>query len=147
MKSSQKVIGNFHSLVITAVVCSAIISIGATGAIAADAEAVGEGESCGGVVPILCKEGLMCMYSGGSTLGVCVRKPKNLAAEEGCRPIDFERSEVVKGPAPNTHFLIVRGTKNWVTIDIRSIPLIYVRQPEYWEIGVWGCQEGVGLPT
>jgi hypothetical protein len=42
--------------------------------------------------------------------------------------------------------LIVSGVKPWVTMKVELVPLIYIRQPEYWGIEVVGCQSGIGLP-
>ena len=63
-----------------------------------------------------------------------------------CRLINFEKAEVVPGFVSNTFFLIVAGTKPWVTMKVELHPLIYIRQPEYWGIEVVGCQDGIGLP-
>jgi hypothetical protein len=63
-----------------------------------------------------------------------------------CRLIDFEKAEVVPGFVEKTFFLIVSGTKPWVTMTVQLSPLIYIKQPEYWGIEVIGCQHGIGLP-
>ena len=64
-----------------------------------------------------------------------------------CRRIDFEKADVVPGFVSNTFFLIVAGTKPWLTMTVELHPLIYIGQPEYWGIEVVGCQTGIGLPT
>jgi hypothetical protein len=63
-----------------------------------------------------------------------------------CRLIDFDTATVVPGFLPKTFFLIVTGTKPWVTMAVELNPLIYIKQPEYWGIEVVGCQSGIGLP-
>jgi len=63
-----------------------------------------------------------------------------------CRIIDFKTAEVVPGFIPKTFFLIVSGSKPMVTMKVDLVPLIYVKQPEYWGIEVVACQTGIGLP-
>ena len=63
-----------------------------------------------------------------------------------CRLINFEKADVVPGFVPKTFFLIVAGTKPWVTMKVELHPLIYIKRPEYWGIEVVGCQQGIGLP-
>jgi hypothetical protein len=70
-----------------------------------------------------------------------------LPPSTSCRLIDFEKTEVVPGIVPKTFFLIVIGTKPWLTMKVELHPLIYIRQPEYWGIEVVGCQSGIGLPV
>ena len=69
-----------------------------------------------------------------------------LPHSSSCRIIDFEKAEVIPGFFPKTFFLIVTGTKPWVTMTVELHPLIYIKQPEYWGIEVVGCQSGIGLP-
>ncbi|MGJ5047834.1 hypothetical protein [Bradyrhizobium sp. SZCCHNR1015] len=69
-----------------------------------------------------------------------------LPQSTSCRIITFDSATVVPGIVPDTYFLIVTGTKPWVTMKVELHPLIYIRQPEYWGIEVVGCQSGIGLP-
>lgn len=69
-----------------------------------------------------------------------------LPQSSGCRIIDFDSAEVVPGIVPKTFFLIVSGTKPMLTMKVDLVPLIYVKQPDYWGIEVVGCQSGIGLP-
>jgi hypothetical protein len=63
-----------------------------------------------------------------------------------CRLIDFEEVEVRPGIVSGTYILIVRGTKPYLNMKVNLIPLVYIRQPEYWGIEVTGClPEGIGL--
>jgi hypothetical protein len=70
-----------------------------------------------------------------------------LPHSSSCRLINFEKADVVPGFVSKTFFLIVSGTKPWVTMKVELHPLIYIRQPEYWGIEVVGCQDGIGLPA
>jgi hypothetical protein len=63
-----------------------------------------------------------------------------------CRVIDFATATVVPGIVPKTFFLIVTGTKPWITMHVELHPLIYIKQPVYWGIEVVGCQSGIVLP-
>jgi len=63
-----------------------------------------------------------------------------------CRLIDFDRADVVPGFVSQTFFLIVAGSKPWLTMKVELHPLIYIQRPEYWGIEVVACQEGIGLP-
>jgi hypothetical protein len=64
-----------------------------------------------------------------------------------CRLIPFSKAIVVPGFLPKTFFLIVSGTKPWVTMTVELRPLIYIVKPLYWGIEVVGCQQGIGLPA
>jgi hypothetical protein len=65
-----------------------------------------------------------------------------------CRSIDFEAAEVRPGIVSGTYILIVRGTKPYLNMEVNLIPLVYIRQPEYWGIEVTGCLPGgIGLPA
>jgi hypothetical protein len=61
--------------------------------------------------------------------------------------MDFTHCEVRPGFLPDTYVLIVSGQKPYVNMHIDLVPLIYIRQPEYWEIEVVGCLRGIGLPV
>ena len=63
-----------------------------------------------------------------------------------CRLIDFERADVVPGFVSKTFFLIVAGTKPWLTMKVELHPLIHIQRPDYWGIELVACQEGIGLP-
>jgi hypothetical protein len=70
-----------------------------------------------------------------------------LPAPSTVRVIDFETAEVMPGFLPKTFFLIVTGTKPLLTMKVELVPLVYIRQPEYWGIEVIGSQSGIGLPA
>lgn len=70
-----------------------------------------------------------------------------MPAPSSVRVIDFEKAEVHPGIVPKTYILVVSGTKPYVNMKVELVPLVYVRQPEYWGIEVVGSLPGVGLPT
>jgi hypothetical protein len=63
------------------------------------------------------------------------------------RIIAFKETQIVPGIVSGTWFLIVRGVKPWVTMDVELHPLIYITRPEYWAIEVVGTQKGIGFPV
>ena len=69
-----------------------------------------------------------------------------LPQASACRLIDFEDIQVIPGTILRTYFLIVKGTKPWVTMDVGLHPLPYATRPEFTGIEVVGCQNGIGLP-
>ena len=70
-----------------------------------------------------------------------------LPQAESCRLIDFARCAVRPGFLPDTYILIVTGMKPFANMQVDLMPLIYIRQPDYWEIEVVGCLQGIGLPV
>jgi hypothetical protein len=64
------------------------------------------------------------------------------------RRIDFEKAEVrVLESFPPQHLLVVSGVKPYMNMAVELMPVVYIRQPEYWEIEVVGSLRGVGLPA
>ena len=61
--------------------------------------------------------------------------------------LDIEDAQLTPGIVKDTYFLTVSGTKPWLTMKVEFLPLIYVRQPEYWGIQIVGVQSGIGLPA
>ncbi len=77
-----------------------------------------------------------------------VREFQALPAPQSCRVIDFESAQVFTLPTePPRHVLVVRGEKPYFNMQVSLVPLVYVRQPEYWGIEVVGCLPAVGLPA
>ncbi|HMS86580.1 MAG TPA: hypothetical protein PKD12_23375 [Nitrospira sp.] len=70
-----------------------------------------------------------------------------LPKSEGCRLIDFTDVEIRPGFLPNTYIVIVSGTKPYLNMTVNLVPLVYIRQPEFWGIEVVGCLPGIGLPA
>jgi hypothetical protein len=81
---------------------------------------------------------------------LALEKFATLPPTSSCRLLDFERdrTEVLSGMVSGTYFLVVRGTKPFFNMQVNLIPLVYIRQPEYWGIEVTGCLlGGIGLPA
>jgi hypothetical protein len=74
---------------------------------------------------------------------------ENLPKAGSYRLIDFEQAEVVTLESfPPQYVLVVRGMKPYLNMRVNLVPLVYVRQPEYWGIEVVGClRGGIGLPA
>ena len=71
-----------------------------------------------------------------------------LPKSSSCRLIDFEKAEVRPGIVSGTYILIVQGIKPYLNMQVNLIPLVYIRQPEFWGIEVTGCLPGgIGLPA
>jgi hypothetical protein len=68
-------------------------------------------------------------------------------APSSVRLINFTRAEVRPGFLPNTWILIVSGTKPYLNMTVQLVPLIYIKQPEFWGIEVVGTLPGIGLPA
>jgi len=64
------------------------------------------------------------------------------------RLIDFdpEKTEVRPGIVNGTYILIVRGNAPYLNMKVNLVPLVHIRQPEYWGIEVTGTlSDGFGL--
>jgi len=73
---------------------------------------------------------------------------KSLPPVESCRLIDFDSVEIlVLESFPPQYVLVVSGTKPYLNMSVDLVPLVYIRQPEYWGIEVVGCLPGIGLPA
>ncbi len=71
-----------------------------------------------------------------------LREFEAMPQPSSCRLIDFEEAEVHPGIVSGTYILIVRGTKPYLNMEVNLVPLVYIRQPEYWGIEVIGCLRG-----
>ncbi len=58
------------------------------------------------------------------------------------RVIRFDHAEVVAGIANGTYFLVVSGQAPCMNMDVRLVPLIYAKCPEFWGIEVVGTVDG-----
>jgi hypothetical protein len=68
--------------------------------------------------------------------------------EPACQRIDFSRAYVrTVDTGTFERYLVVSGYKPTSNMEVELSPLVYIRQPEYWEIEVQGCQRGLGLPV
>ncbi len=64
------------------------------------------------------------------------------------RVLDFDDAGVsTLRSVPPQFVLQVSGTKPYANMGVELVPLVYVQQPEYWEIEVVGSLRGVGLPS
>ncbi|MGZ9112552.1 MAG: hypothetical protein ACXW3X_16135 [Rhodoplanes sp.] len=73
---------------------------------------------------------------------------RDLPVPSSFRLLDFERARVITLESfPPQFILRVSGTKPYANMDVELVPLVYVRQPEYWEIEVVGSLRGIGLPA
>jgi hypothetical protein len=64
------------------------------------------------------------------------------------RLINFDLAEIVTLDSfPPRHVLKVTGVKPFLNMEVDLVPLVYIRQPEYWGIEVVGRLRGIGLPA
>ncbi len=64
------------------------------------------------------------------------------------RLLDFDTAAIITLRSfPPQFVLRVSGTKPYANMDVELVPLVYVQQPEYWEIEVVGSLRGIGLPA
>ncbi len=61
--------------------------------------------------------------------------------------LDFDHSEIVPGLIDGTYFLLVTGSKPWITLDISLQPKVHISRPDYLGIEVVGLQRGQILPN
>ncbi|MEU6714936.1 hypothetical protein ABZ897_26025 [Nonomuraea sp. NPDC046802] len=71
----------------------------------------------------------------------------SLPASQSSRLIDWDDVSIHPGIVPGTFILVVSGTKPYMNMSVQLVPLVYVRQPEYWGIEVVGTLPGIGLPA
>lgn len=75
---------------------------------------------------------------------------KAASASASCQLIDFTSAQVYTYSSTDQtpqHVLVVRGIQPYRNMEVKLVPLVYIRQPEYWGIEVMGCLSGVGLPA
>lgn len=71
-----------------------------------------------------------------------------LKTVESFRGLDFDDARVVPGFVTGTYILIVSGEKPYLNMNVKLVPRIYVRQPEYWGFDIVGSiPGGIGLPA
>jgi hypothetical protein len=77
------------------------------------------------------------------------KKYEDLPKADSVRRIDFDSAEVLTLESfPPQYVLVVIGTKPYLNMEMDLVPLVYIRQPEYWGIEVVGrLPGGVGLPA
>ena len=67
---------------------------------------------------------------------------RRAATPQSSRLVDFETAAVKPGFVPNTFFLIVSGAVPCANVRVELIPVVYIQQPEYWEIEVVAFMPG-----
>jgi hypothetical protein len=73
---------------------------------------------------------------------------QSLPTAESCRRLDFESAELTTLESfPPQYVLTVKGTKPYLNMEVELIPLVHIRQPEFWGIEVVGRLRGIGLPA
>lgn len=74
---------------------------------------------------------------------------QSLPKAESVRRINFDSAEVLTLESfPPQYVLVVTGTKPYLNMEVDLLPLVYIRQPEYWGIEVVGrLPGGIGLPA
>jgi Subtilisin inhibitor-like len=74
---------------------------------------------------------------------------RELPPAQSSKLIDFEEAEIVTLESfPPQYVLVVKGTAPVFNMRVDLVPLIYIRQPEYWGIEVVGTVPcGVVLPA
>jgi hypothetical protein len=64
------------------------------------------------------------------------------------RRLDFENASVITLKILPPQFILrVSGTKPFLNMEVELVPVVHIRQPEYWEIEVVGSLRGIGLPV
>lgn len=61
--------------------------------------------------------------------------------------LDFSHSEIVPGLIDGTFFLLVSGSKPWITLDVSLQPRVHISRPDYLGVEVVGLQRGQILPN
>lgn len=64
---------------------------------------------------------------------------QSLPAAESCRLVTFDEVEVLPAEPPGAATLVVRGTVPCFNMQVKLMPRVYIRCPEYWAIEVIGC--------
>lgn len=84
----------------------------------------------------------------GSAADAQLRAFTSLPPAASSRRIDFERAELrILESFPPQYILAVSGVKPYLNMAVELVPVVYIRQPEFWEIEVVGRLRRVGLPA
>ena len=70
--------------------------------------------------------------------------------EDGVQTVrlDFDRARIItRRTFPPQHVLQVVGTAPSSNFKVALVPLVYVRQPDYWEVEIIGTATGIGTPV
>jgi hypothetical protein len=69
------------------------------------------------------------------------------AIDSQCVLVSFDSASLVPDSATKRITLVVTGTSVSSNVKIELRPSIYIQQPDYWTIKVFGCTSGIGLPV
>ncbi|MBT8226896.1 MAG: hypothetical protein HKP61_13205 [Dactylosporangium sp.] len=83
----------------------------------------------------------------GSLLAAPAAATPSRTSQGTCYLAMFDTAEVIPDAEERTLTLVVSGAKSATNVTIELVPIIYIRQPEYWGIQVLGCTDGIGLPV
>lgn len=71
-----------------------------------------------------------------------------LPAPSTTRLLDFTEAQIITlRTFPPRFILRVGGVKPYANMGVELVPVVYIRQPEFWEIEVVGTLRGFGLPA
>ena len=78
-----------------------------------------------------------------------LRAYEDLPQANSHRLVDFEQVQIMTLESdPPQYLLVVKGTKPYLNMRVELAPLVYIAQPDYWEIEVVGSLPGgVWLPA
>ena len=77
-----------------------------------------------------------------------LRAYQELPAPSTTRLLDFTEAQIITlRTFPPRFILRVSGVKPYANMGVELVPVVYIRQPEFWEIEVVGTLRGFGLPA
>ena len=82
--------------------------------------------------------------AAGPALPTLTTKPTGPV--QNCRLIPFDKAEAFKSSTGQVT-LVVTGVAPTSGTTVKLVPLVYIRQPEYWGIEVIGCTPAITLPV
>jgi hypothetical protein len=86
------------------------------------------------------------VLAGGASAAGTVRPKPTTGPAQNCRLIPFDKAEAFKATSGQVT-LVVTGVAPTSGTTVKLVPLVYVRQPEYWGIQVIGCTPAITLPV
>jgi hypothetical protein len=88
------------------------------------------------------------MLAGGASAAVVgpTITTKPTGPVQNCRLIPVDKAEAYKSDSGQVT-LVVSGVAPYSGTKIKLVPLVYIRQPEYWGIQVIGCSPSISLPV
>jgi hypothetical protein len=89
------------------------------------------------------------VLAGGASAAAAVSPTlttKPTGPVQNCRLIPFDKAEAYKSDTGQVT-LVVTGVAATSGVKVDLVPLVYIRQPEYWGIQVIGCSPQISLPV